>query len=404
MSLIKVLNPDLIAHVALFLDVGSALALSNVNKEVRKERGFLLRDLYKRVFGEINEKEFNEKIFATLLSCTKKRPNNGSVKYNNVYKVPSGYLEKWKWTRGFKNNLDKEVQENYDEAIRLLKNTRAISILHLINQRNCFWHIDRQIKDYEEFRSKEKAQAKKFYYNSVSLPIGKKVDVSCIEIFVKIGEFNLKDRVYNVVAFYPFGINQYFLGRTCIRIVKKGDPCSIASFKNSDPHFSIGMRKKIEDSLEDSSKIFAEKRHLEYEIGYQGGVRDNQGSDRILDQKLTQIMIELLIQNKGMNFLRVNTTYDDLPVLIASGFQSDKGVFKRIMEELQEFRAIEGNKLFPPSRNYGHNSTAFFTRDLNRKNVFYEGVPKSWLEIIEKEPILNPNTAIIPEYLAIRML
>jgi hypothetical protein len=95
--------------------------------------------------------------------------------------------------------------------------------------------------------------------------------------------------------------------------------------------------------------------------------------------------------------LKVESNHDELPVLTAGGFKN--GDAAHVMEELDKFRAEADNKLFPPYKDYGGVSTQFKTKDFTEKNVFYSrGAPESWSDIVQREPILNRDAAVLPEY------
>jgi hypothetical protein len=163
-------------------------------------------------------------------------------------------------------------------------------------------------------------------------------------------------------------------------------------------------------------------------LNYRDGVSTSSsphGSDRELDQKLTQIMVEIAMQNERISQVEATSTHDYLPVLTAGGLISQEHVVD-ILNEIDTFRSNPENKLFPPYADYGRASVYFYPGDYNREIVFYakkltsEGTtgldseentnasrinpdfphlkPESWNEIIERAPILNPGAAILPEY------
>jgi hypothetical protein len=70
------------------------------------------------------------------------------------------------------------------------------------------------------------------------------------------------------------------------------------------------------------------------------------------------------------------------------------------MEKLNEFRSKEGNKLFPPIKDYRSALTSFKTENFAKENVHFSRTAETWSEIIRREPILKPNAAILPEYWA----
>lgn len=441
-------NPDVILHIGSFMKPSDAVSLTQVNKVVRAKSEALLKNKYQETFGEINQQP-DKKITARLLRCGEKQPD--TVINHNIYKAPSDRLERWKWLSGVENNLDQEVQENYISNISLLENSKATSIIQLKNQMQGFWHSDRQIKDYEKFRSDEKARATsglinkiffaclwvlfKLYYNSsVVVNIGKILETRSCKTFAKIGGFNLNHKDYVVVAFHVLADEQskdqyqddyhrefksLSLGRTHIGIFESHQTYSLSSLGHygSNQNFSVLIGREEANNIGIMDELSSEecyrngevavlnsKRHLIIgnELEYRDGTEDVHGADRLLDQKLTQIMIEMTMQNKEIISLEVDSTRDDLPVLTAGGFKSrihNRKLQKEIMEDLSTFRSKEENKLFPPSRDYGRVLTSFNTQDLGNQNVHYsKGSPESWYDIIQRNPILKPESAILPEY------
>jgi len=419
------LNTDTILHIGSFMNPSDAVALTRVNKDVRANSDQLLRSQYQKTFGEINNIEQPDKKIMARLICRAEKQPNAAVNHN-IYTVPSSRLERWKWIAGVENSLDKEAQEHYNSNINLLENSQATSIIQLKNQMKGFWHSDRQMKDYAQFKSKEQAQA------TSGLIIGKKLETRSRETFAKIGGFSLNNKNYDVAAFHILAdeasVDQYrnyhddthrkfdsvSYGKTYIGIFEREQPHSLESLglrgPNHNFHVHIGRDKIKPDWFEISSEgsigngkdaVFGSKRHLIIGNGleYRDRTQDAQGSDRLLDQKLTQVMIEVTIQNKAIISLQVDSNHDDLAVLTAGGFESHSTEAR--IKELNDFRSEEGNKLFPPYRDYGSVKTTFETTDFTKKNVLYSrGAPEAWSDIIEREPILKPNAAILPEYWA----
>ncbi len=445
------LNADVLLHIEPYLSPTDAVSLARVNKGIWLDSGLLLRRKCVGVFGKIdNLEQVGLQIVARLLDCAEKQPD-ARLNHNN-YKAPNNLLERWKWLVGVENSLDKKVQANYDSKIGLLENAQAISILQLKNQMQGFWHMDRQIKDYAQFKSDEQTRANtglinkiffaclKFYfhcfYNSaVPLKIGKKLESRSEETFAKIGNFELNNKHYDVVAFHGFcdensGKANYadetrnkfrskFYGKTHIGIFKKEETPSLKGLGHysSNPSFSIMIgREKVdgnsypkisseECSDHDTTIVSNRKRHLcvDNSLEYRSQPRkiNIQGSERLLDQKLTQIMIEMTVQNKSILSLKVGSNNNDLPVLAAGGFKSH--LSKQMMQELHTFRSIEGNELYPQYDDYGHIETTFSAQDFIKANVHYSRAdPESWSDIIKREPILKPKSAILPEYWEIK--
>lgn len=441
------LPTDTMLYIGTFMNPRDVVALTHVNCDLHDKSYQLLRNKFQETFGETNTiQQPDKKIMARLLCCAE-QPN--AAVNHNVYTTPGSYLERWKWIVGVENSLDKEVQENYNNNISLLEKTQATSIIQLKNQMKGFWHSDRQIKDYAKFKSDEKARATsglisklffaclavifKHYYNPSILNIGKKLETRSRETFAQIGNFTLNSIDYNVVAFHVFAdensadryrtyhddthrkFDSMFYGKTLIGIFEKQKPHSLEALGHHGPYQNFGVRLGreklanrwgVDISTEDNmgfgkDAVLDSRRHLIIGSGleFRDRTQDVQGSDRLLDQKLTQIMVEMTMQNKKIISLRVESNHDDLTVLTAGGFTCDRT--HRTLEELTNFRSEEGNKLFPPYRDYGSHSTMFVKDTSKVKNVHYsKGAPEAWSDIIQREPILKSNSAILPEYWA----
>lgn len=441
------LNNDLTLHIGSFGSSQEAVSLSHVNKNLLSSSEKSLEEQYKKAFGEIKKShESDKKILASVLSCAEKQPD-ASVNHN-TYKSPSSRLERWKWIVGVENSLDKEVQKNYNKKISLLENSQATSVVQLKNQLQSFWHADRQMKDYAKFKLDEKNRAAghlvnriffacigflfKLYYKPSILSIGQKLESRSRETFAKIGGFNLNSKEYDVVAFHPLAdersknsVNRYnndthrmfnslSFGKTYIGFFERQQHPSLEALEARHNHnfqVSIGRKVATEPRITSESNIshgelavLKNKRHLIVgkDLNYRDSTQEVQGSDRLLDQKLTQVMIEMTMQNKNITSLQVESNGNELPVLVAAGFESDSGSVERVMKEITAFRVNLSNKLFPSAKNYGSVSTEFKPQDFTKPSIYYErGVtPQAWSDVIQREAILKPESGILPEYWA----
>jgi len=427
------------------MEPAGALALSQVNKQVRSRSDNLLRDQYQKIYGAISlENKPERKIVARLLCYAEKQPD--AAVNHNTNKAPSNEVERRKWLSGVENSLDKEVQKNYDDGIHLLENTRGTSIIQLKNQMMGFWHLNQQIKDYKKFKSEKIAletgivssctgYVSKLIWNPQVISIGESLESRSRKTFAKIGEFKLDEKSCDVVAFHILGdenrmdkyatynneshrqFNSLSHGETNIGIFEEKQPHLLTSLGHygSNQSFSvlIGRMTTAENvyNFISSEKIVGHveklvsdsQRHLliDNALGYRNRTRDIQGSDRLLDQKLTQIMAEMVMQNHNIISLTVGSNHDDLPVLTAGGF--DSLCATKVMQELEDFRSQEGNKLFPPYKDYRGVNTSLPKQSLNNKAVFFsKGAPESWVDIIKREPILKARAGVLPEYWAVK--
>lgn len=425
------LNTDVILCIGSFLNSQDVVRLTHVNQDVRANSDQLLRSKYQHVFGNINANQRPDKNTIIRLLCFAGRELNLEKDYN-VYKVPSHLLERLKWMAGVENNVDAEVQANYDSSINLLENTKPVSIIQLKNKLLGFWHADCQIRDYNRDKSEEIKRATKglfrrsffactklfyrYFYNFFTPRVGKNMQSRSEETFAKIGGFHLNGKDYDVVAFhiltdYKVWYESKFksVNGTRISFFEKGQFNHFRPRSNNSFNIRIG-RERVD--REDSDPIFEErdyydrnfyvsniKRHLcVHRLAYQDDTENATGSDRLLDQKLTQIMIEITMQNERIMSLRVTANKDSL--LIAAGFKIPNS--KKILEKLYKFRLDEENKLFPPNNQQNGTCNLIFKSEKVAKKIVYfsRGAPESWLEIIQREPILTQESGVLPEYWA----
>lgn len=140
------------------------------------------------------------------------------------------------------------------------------------------------------------------------------------------------------------------------------------------------------------------------DLEYRDSTSDPIGSDRGLDQKLTQIMVEVARQNKGVRQIKLRAVHDFLPVLIASGFRVELGENKRqrVEAKIREFRQVEGHQLFPPYYDYASDGVYLDMTACTESNVRFSKKwddATSWDAIIKKNPILESGAAVFPKNL-----
>lgn len=399
----SLLNTDVLLHIGLFLDPQDVAAVIEVNREIRDNSDHLLRCVYHKTFGKINEiPELDTKVIRRLLCLSGRQPDL-TINYN-IYKT----------------YLCTEVQDVYNRSLNLLENTQSTSIIQLKNKLFGFWHLDRQIKDYAEAASLNIGE---------DLDIGKNLESRSKETFAKIGDFNLNGKNYNVLAQQiladenPKHDKGKFwsphFGKTCIGLFERekneGNNLLNNGFLNSMSLHNFSIRigrvlkeKKLlsfEGHVTENEPVYNIPRSLVIEktLNFRDTTRDVLGSDRLLDQKLTQIMIEMMVQNNEIICLKIDSNHDDLAVLAAAGFMTQGTHTEKIMEKIQSFRSIEENKLFPPYKNYGSRPAFFKMEDLTNQVVYFsKGAPVSWKEIIQREPILKEKSGILPEYWVVK--
>ena len=433
------LNSDAMFYVSSFMDRVTTLSFVNVNKQTQAMSGKLLKNQYEKHFGQIGDNILNpdKKIFARLLKYAETQPD--VLAKHKIYDSPNSRLEKLKWLVGVENKLDKEIQETYNASIHLLERTQATSILQLKNQLQGFWRLDSKIKDYKHFKSEKIAIVKgslinkfflfcvevifKLYYNPSVIATRKKLISRSEEIFAKIGCFNHSNKQYDVVAFHIVRddnqkanlvrkFKSIYDGETWIAIFEKDQPkpC-LSDWLEKVLHFNILIGRKAALNNEICSEssgnlvpVLKNNRHLKIHPPHRYIIEamNDHGSDRVLAQKLTQIMIEMVMQNKEIISLKIDSR--EFIVLLAGGFKTKKNnpIDPTDQEEFQKlvaFRSVEGNKLFPPYKIGAHRQMSFEAKNLANRDVYYSRRgPESWSDIIQREPILTPNSAVLPEY------
>lgn len=374
----------------------------------------------------------------SLLPYAGKQPD--ATVDNNTYASPASRLERWKWIAGLENELDREVQQNYDKQIELLEYTQATSIIQLKNQMIGFWHADRQIKDYVKLKTnaaKGNLITKTFfvclgfllrlcYRPADSLYIGKKLEYRSKETFATIGGFRHNNQNYDVVAFHPLADENTQISienqstdfksfaYTNIGILKSEEPHHMAALYDHGHMVSMILGRECvnpgrvfwipgmsteNDGWHVRLPVHKNKRHLKtLGLKFRDGTDAPKGSDRPLDQRLTQIMIEMLEQNDGISLKAVAA---ESVVLVAGGFKGH--CREKQMQALDSFRSDGRNNLFPPvlpKRLSCVDDEVWFDRaDISQPNVNYSReAPQTWSDRIKKESILKPGAGILPEY------
>lgn len=433
-----------------YLNPSAVAAMTLVDKSCELEATPHLLPLFRKTFGDIISpiQSSNREILGRLFSYAEQQPD---VKVNHsLFQAPSGILERWKWMLGFENRLDHQVQETYDSHIALLENMKPTTILQLKNLMVAFWHTDRQVRDYKQMKMNARMEAtstrlgriffkvieclmKCFWNPASSLYIKQSLESRSHETFVKIGEFKEAGQAYDVVAFHPVTagnrggwsreVNRegQFLsltyGKTYVGIFSREQRPSLAALGHhgTTQNFKVTIGRdqanahynsivSEENSGLGDTKVLKDGRYLlvNNDLEYRGGrYRNPRGSDRVLDQRLTQIMVEMAMQNKDILSLDVYSNHDDLPVLTAGGFRSHAS--SRMLDQLQQFRSHPDNALFPPYRDYSCVSTRFRTESYKERQVRYSrDEVKSWDEIIcaKGGGTLYPEAAVLPEYWA----
>ncbi len=428
------LNYDSLLHIGLFLNSKDLISLSNTDKMIYELSNQILKKRYQTIFGKISEDKLliNRESMIRLLFIANKQPDC-SANYNR-HQVPTDSEQEERWRFGIVGKLDRELQDSYKNAVSLLENTQVTSIEQLKSQIQAFWHLNAQVKDYLYFKIK--------YWNKDPIRKGKKFPADYLftiftrginykslnkrsaSLCAKIGAFQFNGINYNVVAFHHLIDNSListscshiytfkkfykstYEGYTFIGCLEEGQPCSISQAYKNKGNFRIALARQdakqqgvVFSEAANGKRVLEDKRYLNtsYQQVHNECTEKAQGSDRVVDQKMTQIMVELLMQNREIIALKSFSAHSELAVLTAAGFKHSK--FFEVMKEINAFRSETQNNLFPPYKDYEREWVELKTEDLTEKNVsFSRKIAESWSEIIRKNSILTPNSSILPEY------
>jgi hypothetical protein len=446
-----------------YLGNDALVGLLDLNKQLNSGIIPIITERFNHAFGRVPS-NLDVTTGVSLLNTVGKQPITGEIGkvYKNVFSIPQSRIERWKWIAGIKNSLDQRVEKQYLQKISLLENTGPTSIIQLKNHQVAYWHCDRQILDYQEFKKGEQARATKGLLNRIffacvklflRFPCGlsdvitptKSLFFRSRDLYVNMGSFKLGDNSYHVLANHcsdtslslsqkkqielraselgldykslkktVLGFNSAQYGKTSISIyARNGESLVIPPIRQKHNFFiDIGRnavseatrscsRIRIEESL-GNEPLLNDRRWLSADFSTPYAGREPEGSNRKLDRKLTQVLIEMAMQNWGIIGVTLYPNCRDVPLLVAGGFDLGEEVNGRTNADIDRFRSNPTNNLFPPvAEEYKTRQTHILNEDYNEPNVrFKREGSESWAEIIKREPILIPNSGILPEFWA----
>jgi hypothetical protein len=362
-----------------------------------------------------------------------------------AFNPPESRWERFKWSLGLRNSLHEQVMQEYDKAIFLLENTLPTTILQLKNHFVAFCYLDGKIKAYQKAAAEGEKQlferagkCARIFYRFIRFVLSFFIPSSRLGIktnpkdrskrlYARIGGFEINKEEYDVIArvFFRKGgeldkSSFYMDGSVHVCIFPKSSPPSAQEMLKTQgdyPYICASIeRRGLEDKnciaekhlyskpLTNHDRILGISEMNCFDEG-QGAI----GSDRLLDQKLAQIMIEMAQQNDDIREIHTMANQDALPLLVAAGFWGSCGGPTHILDpkyileqlkELKTFREQPTHKLFPPSRDYAVSKMRFSIKTINSRDVYFqkEWVPQSWPEKIAQGPILNEGAGKLPEY------
>lgn len=229
---------------------------------------------------------------------------------------------------------------------------------------------------------------------------------------IKVGGFSIKDQEYEIRVYTSFNNTQEFnfYGHTVYGIYEKNsqDPLNFfgATIARST---SKGYFKYLDHNAEDRYSN-DECYNGPQERSILNTFRFSRGTDymsrqddvlptkkRKLDEKLVQIMVEVMIQNQMIS-MQADSVRDESFVLIAGGFtfsireKATKGIINKILR----YRAKNDDVDLYPVKNLGSHRTEIRLEQINDFNVYFgTNQRRRWADI---PPILQPGTGVLPEY------
>lgn len=365
---------------------------------------------YQALFGGLKNSSVKDEYAMRRLSYSADLQPKTIQNHAKNFKEPKTFWERLKWLSGVDNPLDQEVQKLYDRQIAVLENTQPTSPLQLKRVLAGFWHTDRMIDDYLDKKYKARGSniesifftcmgcLLSFYYKWSTLKKGPTLEERSQKLFAQMASFSLNGKTYDVIGQHICSAdknNQEFTsnwhGKTYIGIYEKSVPHNKRTIGPQSPFHNFSAMIATREPEGGKKLLYVD------EINYKDQTEEPNGSDRLLDKSLTQIMIEVLMQNGSAKGIEVKSSSDQLPVLLAAGFPFPKSNYT--LKELQDFRSQQGHRLFPPHQDYGSHVTAL--NDLTIENVYFtKGNPVRWRKIIRLNPILHNERGVLPDFWA----
>lgn len=329
------LSNNMLSYLTSFLNSADVIALSAINQSFREK---VLIIAFKNIFGIINENlpEQPAKLtLAHIISWAGMQPDSSIHK--NIYTKQR--FERWK----IKLIDGHHLREIYNKSLLLLEKTQPNSIVQLHNQLKVFWHLDRQVKDYNSFILKDPSQTD-------VIELGVKLEDRSTEIFAKIGTFKFQEVDYDIAAFHHLSdersirgmLNQpscpfhsLNLGKTYIAIFRKNIPHGTRSYDFSLCNLEVSIaRPKVTDSNpikeedllqkdliseKDPSFPVLSRPHLLLgsDLKYIDACFHSVDTTRLFDRNLTQIMMEIALQNGAINIYVTSSSLSKTAILAA---------------------------------------------------------------------------------------
>lgn len=383
-----------------------------VNQNVMQELQNDFDKEYSVKFGEISDKQPKD------LEVAERILNSMNKQVQQIVITPKGFFDKCKWLLGLESSVDKKLKDKFDE-VQLLNKTQPKSINQLKEMNSCQREISNQITEYSIRNTLLKK--KEFEKNFL-----RKIFLKCLsplfKIFYKsseinklysninrkssptltLGQFRENGKEYDIKCMYLKQRNRN-KNSAAIRVVIED-----RESKKTINYFDIMKKENNPNQFTVEIEYCGDKYNYDCPIEIKREYLNSpNGSNRELDQKLTQVMIEVLLQNDNVNGIITNAHRDDSAILGTAGFHVglehpkvyDGSPLANGWVAARKFRVTEpANCLFPPYQDYSSCYARFNRDDFDLKYVlFSRDTRESWSEIIEKNTLLNAGAAVITQ-------
>ena len=406
------MSNDMFSKVIPFLGAADIHSLRLVSRGLKEKKQLDLNPM-QYLFGEnIREIAVSTQLCNKLIKCFIKKP----CRFEEIrYEASKNWMDRIKWVCGFRNSLDQEIYDRYYECREFIVKYKPKNSMCLRNSLKVVRHIGDEIEAYRRFKNRYKSalvwkcilRISSFFSTYVSaIPKARSIttdflyeDGSVKKKHIKIGEFNLRGAVkeYKVYSFQSIGrfggnhtFNEFPPDNTYIGI--------FPSHVEPNMHYMGNAKNTFHNVSIKKEKTGLGAFKIRFEVEFRDGVNNWEGSDRVLDRKLMQIMVEIFQQNVADEMIGVSN-YDDLVVLTAGGMNNmnNHDSCDYLIDSIQAHRSDPDNKLFPPFKDYGQKYMRMTRNDLDKRIVYFtrSKVPQSWSEILSESPILYQNQGLI---------
>lgn len=196
-------------------------------------------------------------------------------------------------------------------------------------------------------------------------------------------------------------------------ITSPNTPCEIV--KDDNPYHVFSIDLPITTLSQNSLNPTYQTLEIYYQFKDQTAEKPSE-TPRLLDEKLTQIMIEILLKHSWLDALKVSASESDAIVFAACGFHSqlineeyksgedsdsgddsDDNITSdtTMLNALSDLRNQRQNPyIYPSYEDYGERTMSITTIDSRRNSAHF----RTWEEIIKTSPILSQKGGLLPRF------